>query len=308
MVIVGPAASRSDLASILHANLLAGGYKGKLALINTAGGVDPRKEISASLKAAGFGFDLALFAGPWPEAGAVVKACGECGLRAVVLLTKPPSECVEDPALLDSARAAGVRLVGPGSWGVINTFKGLVAALAAKIPDKGNLAVLSQSGAMCALAIETSLKKKTGLGLVLDVGSQWDVTQGEVLDFLSTDYRAKVVLLHFVNIKNPRALMSAARAVSRVKPLIALYASLGEGRFCGADTQAPEGIHDAFFLRAGVLRTEAMEDSFDVSGLLLRWRQIAGSRLKVITNAASAGQIAAAAFRRCGLDQADRLL
>ena len=311
VAIIGPALNRSDIASILHANLLAGGYKGKLALIDTSKGTDPQAEVSAVLKSADFGFDLAMFAGPWPDARAVIQACGKSGVGAVVMLSKPPQDFTDEAAIRETAQTANVRLVGPGSWGVINSAKGLVAALAAKIPAKGEVAVLSQSGAMCALAIETSLRKKMGIGLVLDVGSEWDVTLAEVLDFLSIDYRAKVILLHFADIKNPRALMSSARAASRVKPLLALYAGLGLDRPSqGTDLLAAsaEEIHDAFFLRAGVLRTDTMEDSFDVSVLLLRWRQTPGSRLKVLTNAASAGQIAAASFRRWGVGSPYRSL
>jgi acetyltransferase len=161
----------------------------------------------------------------------------------------------------EKAYAGGLRLVGPNCLGIINTEMKLNASFASDMPSKGRLAFVSQSGAICTSILDLSFKENIGFSHFVSIGSMVDVDFGDMIDYLGNDPRAGSILLYIENLTRIRKFMSAARAVSRIKPIVVLKAGRSEAgaRAASSHTGALAGedtVYDAAFKRAGIIRID----------------------------------------------------
>jgi len=203
----------------------------------------------------------------------------------------------------------GLRVVGPNCLGVICPGRKLNASFASHMAFPGKLAFISQSGAICTAILDLSLKEEIGFSYFVSIGSMLDVDFGDLIDYLGNDSQVKSILLYIESLTNFRKFMSAARAVSRVKPIVVLKSgrSAAGAEAAASHTGALAGddaVYDAAFKRAGVVRVNTIGELFDCAELMAKQPRPEGSRLAVITNAGGPGVMAADALAGYGLEAA----
>ena len=196
-----------------------------------------------------------------------------------------------------AARASGLRLVGPNCLGVLAPRSGLNASFAASMPRAGDLALISQSGAIAAGLVEWAVHRNVGFSAVVSLGDQIDVDFSDLLDYFALDPGTRAILLYIESIGDARKFMSAARAAARAKPVVvvksgrhaqgAKAAQTHTGALAGADA-----VYEAAFRRAGLLRVLDLDELFAVAETLGRLRPFSGNRLAILTNGGGIGVLA----------------
>jgi acetyltransferase len=264
-------------------NLQAGGFAGDILSLGQ------ETEIAA-LPAAP---DLAVIATPPDAVPATIAALAAKGTFAAVVLG-----AAED--LAGTARETGVRVLGPGSFGIAVPGIGLNASRAHLPPPTGRIGLVSQSAALCRAVLDWAQPNGVGFSHIVGIGGNADIGFGLVLDWLSRDPGTGPILLDIRRLKNRRAFLSAARAASRLRPVVAI----GPGTLLADPTGAAERAFEAALRRAGVLCVTRLEDLLAAAETLARTRPVRGERLAIVTNAISAGRMAADAVLRDGLELA----
>ncbi len=278
-------------------NLRAGGFAGTIDAVEQAGGPSAGADLSIlCLPAAGVVPALAVLGsrGERAPSGRLASAAGHA---ATVIVTSS----IDATALRDAARDAGVRVLGPGSFGVIVPGLGLDASLSHIPARPGHLALVSQSAALCRAVVDWAEPNGVGFSHIVGVGGGADLGFDVVLDWLSRDQGTGAVLLDIRSIGEPRAFVSAARAASRLRPIVAIRA--------GGRLQDPSGraelAFNAALRRAGVLVVERFADLLAAAETLTRAPQARSEGLAIVTNALGPGRMAADAALRAGLPLAD---
>ena len=269
--------------AVLAANLRAGGFGGDLLAASGPAGI-------AAWPAAP---DLAVIAGPPDEAAAALEALGRKGTKAALVLAMAPE-------LEAAAAAAGVRVLGPGSFGLAIPAIGLNASRAHLPVPSGTLALVSQSAALCRAVLDWAGPNGIGFSHIVGIGGGADLGFGAVLDWLSRDPGTRLILLDIRRIKDPRAVLSAARACARLRPVVAIRAG---GRLLDSRGEA-EAVFAAALHRAGVLTVEGLEELLAAAETLARATPLRGEGLAIVTNAIGPGQLAADAALRDGISLA----
>jgi acetyltransferase len=190
-----------------------------------------------------------------------------------------------------------MRLIGPNCLGVMNPIRGLNATFARTVARPGNVAFISQSGALCTAVLDWSLRENVGFSAFVSIGSMLDVNWGDLIDYFGNDPRTHSVVIYMESIGDARAFLSAAREVSLTKPVIVIKA----GRTAAAAKAAAshtgsltgsDSVLDAAFRRTGVLRVDSIADIFAMSDVLAKQPRPNGNRLCIVTNAGGPGVLA----------------
>lgn len=267
----------SAVGRAVLANLSAGGF---------AGGVWAAEEVGGLAEAAELGVVCAL-AGP---IGPVFRALAGMGTRTCVVL------CMAE-GVGEAARAAGIRALGPGSFGVVVPKLGLNLSQAHLPPRAGRLALVSQSAALCRVVLDWAEPNGVGFSTIAGIGGNADIDFGLVLDWLSRDADTGAILLDIRRIRHPRRFISAARAAARLRPVVAIHA--------GMRLADPDGMAGAAFgaalRRCGVLEVSSLADMLAAAETLTRARPARGEGLAIVTNAIGPAWMAADAALRDGV-------
>ncbi|MBO6526459.1 acetate--CoA ligase family protein [Erythrobacter sp.] len=242
-------------------------------------------------------------------AKAVAEAIGQLGTKgirlAIVISAGLGGTTEEGLAMLDAARAAGIRLVGPNCLGIILPHHRLNASFALDMPPPGDLALLSQSGAIATAMLQWAKPRDVGFSAVVSVGDMAQTGMGELIRLFSEDRNTSAILLYLEGLTDTRGFVEAARAASRIKPVIALKAgrSRAAGRAALSHTGALAGSWDVYraaFRETGIVTVDTLEDMFDAAHLLDRYPDGAGGRLAIVTNGGGAGILAVDAMAATG--------
>ncbi|MCV2488111.1 bifunctional GNAT family N-acetyltransferase/acetate--CoA ligase family protein [Geodermatophilus sp. YIM 151500] len=255
--------------------------------------------------------DLAVVAVPADEVAAVVEACRRKRVRGLVVIsggfgeTGPEGRAVER-RLVASARASGMRVVGPNCLGMVTTDPDvrLNASLAPKVPGRGRVGFFAQSGALGVALLERARSRNIGLSSFVSAGNRADVSGNDLLQYWATDPRTEVVLLHLESFGNPRKFARLARTVGRTKPVVAVKSGRHGGLtpgLAGTSVAVPEQSVGALFASAGVIRVETVAQLFDVGVLLAHQPLPAGERVAVVGNSTAMGVLVTDAVLEQGL-------
>lgn len=294
-------ASRRDTSvgrKVLH-NLRAAGFAGPLHLVNPHYREIDGLTTIASLNELPEAPDLAVIAAPPSAIPGLAAEAGAKGCAGAVIITAGlghgPGSLAQASA--DAARAHGLRLVGPNCLGVMIPGVKLNASFAASGPNAGDLALISQSGAIAAGMVEWAAKRKVGFSGIISLGDQIDVDLGDCLDYFALDRSTRAILLYVESINDARKFMSAARAAARAKPVVvvksgrhaqgARAAATHTGALAGSDA-----VYDAAFRRAGLLRVRGLDELFAAAETLGRIKPFPGKRLAILTNGGGVGVLA----------------
>ncbi len=303
IAVVGASNTEGSVGWALLKNLADAGFEGKIFPVN------PNHEQVQSLRShpsigdIGEPVDLALIAVPIDLVPEVIDACAENRVGGAIVVSAGGKEAGEKGRELErriekTAREGGVRLLGPNCLGIICPGRNLNASFAPHMPYAGKLAFLSQSGAICTSILDLSMKERFGFSYFVSTGSMADVDFGDLIDYLGHDWQVKSILLYVESLTHFRKFMSAARAVSRIKPIVILKSgkSRAGAEAAASHTGAMAGSDDAYgaaFERAGIVRVETIGDLFDCAELVAKQPRPHGSRLAIITNGGGPGVMAA---------------
>ena len=299
VAVVGASPRETSPGRAVLRNLGGAGFKGSVSLVNPhyaeIEGIKAVKTIQELPQAP----DLLVIATPPQSVPGIVAAAGEKGAATAIIITAGLGH--GEGSLADgcekAARATGLRLVGPNCLGVLSSRAKLNASFAARMPPAGELALVSQSGAITAGLIEWSAAHDIGFSAAVSLGDKVDVDFGDLLDFFALDGATRAILLYIESINNARKFMSAARAAARIKPVVvvksgrhaqgAKAAQTHTGALAGADA-----VYDAAFRRAGLLRVLDLDELFAAAETLGRVRPFPGKRLAILTNGGGVGVLA----------------
>ena len=231
----------------------------------------------------------------------LVTECAAAGVKGAVILSPGFKESGEEGIRLEQeirARREETRIIGPDSLGLMIPDLNLNATFARKIALKGNVAFISQSGALCTSVLDWSIRQKVGFSLFLSTGSMLDVSWRDLIDYLAYDFHTSSILIYMESLADARSFLSAAREMALRKPIIVIKAGSTEAaaRAVASHTGALTGddtVIDSAFRRAGVLRVKTIEDLFCMAEVLSKQPRPKGPRLAIVTNAGGPGVLAA---------------
>lgn len=303
IALIGASQNPKSVSGTVLKNLVGSGFRGVVYPVNPAHesvlGVQCWPDLGALPRSP----DLAVICSPAGEVPAVVRACGDAGVRGVVIIsagfreTGPEGAALEQRVRTEVRRFDGMRVLGPNCLGFIVPEASLNVTFAHGMPKAGSVAFISQSGALCTSVLDWALEQGIGFSYFVSVGNMLDADFGDLIDYLGEDERTRSILLYIESLTDARKFLSAARAFALSKPIVAYKA----GRFpesakaaashTGALASEDE-VFDAAFARAGVVRVYEIADIFNVAGLVGRYRSPAGPRLGIVTNAGGPGVMA----------------
>lgn len=311
VAVIGAGEKPGRIGTALIDNLIADGFSGRILPVNPNYQLIKGLTAAPSLLEVEGEIDLAIIAVPIAQVEGIIEQCPARQVSAAIVISSGGRETGAAGRELEvrigaAANRAGVRILGPNCLGVMVPGAKLNASFAAGMPKGGNLAFVSQSGGVCAAILDMSFQEGIGFSHFVSVGSMLDVDFGDIIDYLGRDPAAKAILLYVEQLSNIRKFMSAARAVSRIKPIIVLKAGSSEAgsKAAASHTGALAGedaIYDAAFKRAGVIRVATIEELFDAAELVGKQPRPQGPSLGVMTNGGGPAVMAVDALERHGL-------
>jgi len=303
VAVIGATERRSALGYDVFANLLAGGYKGRVDAVNPKYRSVQGRPCVDSLKALAQVPDLVIVATPARTVPGLVAEAGDRGVPNVLIMSAgfaeigPEGQKLQDEALA-AARRHGVRLIGPNCLGILRPSIGLNATSVRASARPGSVALVSQSGAVAAALLDHAWAAGFGFSSVVTTGDGADVEFAEILDFLAMDSETRSIALYVEGVHNPRLFLSAVRAAAGVKPIVVLkagrhtigsHAALSHTRALAGNDR----VWDAALRRSGAIRIREYDQLFVASETLAGGRMPKGSRLAILTNGGGPGVLAA---------------
>ena len=293
---VGASPEPRTVGSIVAQNLLRGGFSGPIWLVNPHHRSIDGVRCFPSLADLPGTPDLAVVATPPESVPAIIGQAGALGTRAAVIITAGFSGSPRQ-AILDAAQPYCLRIQGPNCLGLLLPLIGLNASFSHSMPKAGDLAFISQSGALVTAIVDWTATRGIGLSQVVSLGDMADVDFGDLLDYLAGDTTSRAILIYMEQMTAAPKFISAARRASRAKPVIILKAGRNAtaakaamshtGALAGSDA-----AYNAAFRRAGVLRVRELRQLFDAAEILSAAPTLPGERLTILTNGGGAGVLA----------------
>ncbi|WP_225447263.1 GNAT family N-acetyltransferase [Streptacidiphilus sp. PB12-B1b] len=314
VAVVGAGRGAVGVGRSVLRNLGRAGFTGALYAVNrrAAGSDFDGVPVYASIGDIAEPVDLAVVAVPADEVPAVVAACGAHGVQGLVVITAGYAETGAEGRdrqreLVRQARAAGMRVIGPNAFGLINTdpAAALNASLSPWLPARGGLGIFSQSGAIGAALLETADRRGLGISSFVSAGNRADVSGNDLLQYWEEDEATRVALLYLESFGNPRKFARLARRLAAAKPLVVIKGGVHSGSIpaghAGALTRIPDTTVDTLFQRAGVIRVDTITELYDAADLLVHQPQPRGDRIAVVGNSDSLGLLTHDAALSAGL-------
>jgi acetyl coenzyme A synthetase (ADP forming)-like protein len=313
IAVVGASRTRGQLGTEVLHNLRSTGFRGSLYAVNPNATEIDLIPCFPSVRSIEGPVDLAVIAVPAKHVEAVVDDCVAKGVRALVVITAGFGETgaagrEAELRIVEKVRAAGIRMVGPNCMGVINTDANvrMHATFSSVFPPSGNVAMSSQSGALGLAILDYARSIGIGFSTFISVGNKADVSGNDLIQYWAEDPNTDVMLLYVESFGNPRKFGEIARRVGRKKPIVAVKAgrSASGARAASSHTGAlaqSDAIVRDLFKQAGVIRTDTLEELFDIASLLANQPLPIGRRVAIMTNAGGPGILAADACEAAGL-------
>jgi len=314
VAVIGASRERGTLGAEIFHNLISHGFQGPVYPVNSRSAVVQSVKAYPTIGDVPQAVDLAVVVVPSAMAVGVVEECGRAGVRAAIVISAGFKEtggegAARERELLACARRYDMRLVGPNCLGVLNTEPAvhLDATFSPTFPPAGRVAFSSQSGALGLAILEYAAALHIGISQFVSVGNKADVSGNDLLEFWEQDPGTDLILLYLESFGNPQRFTQIARRVGRRKPIVAVKsgrtgagvraAASHTGSLAGSDAAV-----DALLLQSGVIRTDTIEELFDVAMLLANQPVPRGARVGIVTNAGGPGIMASDACESHGLE------
>jgi acetyltransferase len=314
VAVIGASDRPNSIGRVLLENLKSSGFSGAVYPINPNYteiiGLPSYPDIIKVAEAV----DLAVIAIPIQDVPQALSQCGETGVPAAIIVSAGGRETGEtgrkiETEISQAAKKANIRYLGPNSMGIFCPLTNLNVSLMSYPSQRGNIAVISQSGAICSTILGWANRKNLGFSHFISIGSMADLDFDDFIDYLGNDIETKSIVIYMESLNHHRQFMSAARSVSRVKPIIVMKTgrSLAGSRASASHTGALAGedaAYSAAFRRAGIIRVNTFTQLFDCAEALGKMRRPSGGALGIITNAGGPGVMAVDAIASWNLDPA----
>jgi acetyltransferase len=311
--VIGASPNPDKLGHAVLKNIVECGYgrNGKIYPINPKA-----KEVMGfaafpSVSAVPEPIDLAVIVIPYTYVSAVLKACGQKGIPAAIVISAGFREAgmeglERERELITIAHQYNIRLIGPNCLGVLDTFTPLNATFAAGTPPSGPMAFTSQSGALGIAILDWAQAGRLGLSKFVSLGNKADVDEVDLLRAWRDDENTRVILIYSEELSNGQAFIQMAREVSQVKPIIAIKSGVTQSgaRAVSSHTGSLAGSEQAYqaaFRQAGVIQADSLESLFDMALAFAYQPPLRGERIAIVTNAGGPGILATDALERAGL-------
>jgi acetyltransferase len=290
-------------------NLLKAGYQGALYPINPKHDTVQNQACYKNIADLPEIPELAVIATPMPSILSIIQACGEKGVSNAVILSAGFEDDVGkrlQQKITAIAHSYGMRLLGPNCLGILRPKIGLNATFSKNQASAGNLALVSQSGALCTAVLDWAEANDVGFSLVASTGDAADIDFGEILDYLASDAETHSILLYIEGVTDARRFMSGLKAAARMKPVILLKSGrMPEGNLAAmSHTGAIVGGDDVFdsaIERAGAIRVLTISQLFAAAKTLSDNITIKNNRLAILTNGGGPGVMATDRAAELGL-------
>ncbi len=314
IAVVGASNRDGSIGFSIYRNLVESGYQGKIYPVNNRHRTIWNDRAHGSVTDIGNPVDLAMIATPIATVPQIIRECGTSGIKGAVIISAGGKETGKTGADIEAtikaeAAKAGIRVLGPNCLGLYSCENFLNANFASQTPIPGKMAFISQSGAICTSVLDMAVKERIGFRYFVSLGSMVDLEFGDMVDYMGADPEVTSILMYIENLSRFRNFMSAARAVSRIKPIIVLKAgrTRAGSKASTSHTGAMAGedaVYDAAFKRAGIIRVNTFEELFDCAELLAKQPRISKQGLTIITNAGGPGVMAVDALNDHRLEPA----
>jgi acetyltransferase len=303
IVVFGASNMEDSVGFVIFKNLIKNGYKGHLYPINPKYEKIQEHTAYSSIREIGSQpIDLAIIITPAKTVPDIIEACGEYGVKTAIIISSGFSEIGQQGAklekkVLSKARRFGLRVLGPNSLGIIHPRTHLNATFTNSSAKPGNLALVSQSGALCSAILDWACPNDVGFSTIVSIGTSADLDFGEILDYLVSDPQTHGILLYIEGIHQARSFMSGLRAAARIKPVIVIKTGRHENVLNAimshSGTQiGRDDVFDAALQRAGVVRVTSFAQLFSAAKTLASRYKAQGNRLAIITNGGGPGLMA----------------
>lgn len=302
IAVVGAKDDPETVGRTLMANLIEGGFPGSIYPVNPKRQTVMGKKCYPDLANLPEVPDLVVIVTPAKSVPGIMQECALKGIKACIIISAGFKEMGAEGEALEEetiriAQKSGISVIGPNCLGVMNPWAHLNATFARGMALPGNVAFISQSGAMCTSVLDWSLKEKIGFSAFVSIGSMADIEWGDLIDYLGNDPHTTSLLLYMETIGNPRKFLSAAREIALEKPIIVIKGGRSEqaadaaashtGSLAGSDA-----VFDAALERVGVLRVNSIAELFEMASVLARQPKPKGPKLAILTNAGGPGVLA----------------
>jgi acetyltransferase len=311
IAVIGASRSPGKVGHEILANLIEGGFTGRLVPVNPSSKEILDVPCYPSLEAYRQPVEMSIIAVPTPQVMAAVHQSIDAGAKALVVITAGFKEVGAEGARLERELAqictgAGVKLLGPNCLGLINSHHRMNASFAKHMPRQGNISVISQSGALCTAILDWAASRHLGLAKLVSMGNKAQIGETDFLEALADDDDTKVIVGYLESVAAGEAFIKAALMATSRKPVVIFKAgttlagvkaaSSHTGSLAGADT-----AYGAAFARSGVIRADTFESMFDYAMAFAMQPLPKGNRVAIITNAGGPGIMAADAVEHKGM-------
>ena len=312
VAVIGASNTPGKVGYIIVDNLINDGFKGEIYPVNPKGGEILGKKAYASIKDIPEKVDLAIITIPSVFVNDTVKDCGEVGVENMVVITAGFKEVGGEGIKLEAELTAlgekyGINIIGPNSLGITDSHTPLNGSFSQMMPPEGNIAFISQSGAMMVAIIDWSVTSGIGFSKVISLGNKAGVNEIELLQYLADDDETNVIICYLESISDDDDFVRTMRETAVKKPIIVLKsgsssagaeaASSHTGALAGSDL-----AFDTAFGQSGIMRVETMAELFDLGLAFSKAPLPQGSNVAIITNAGGGGVLTVDAMEKAGLD------
>lgn len=304
VALIGASDQAGSVGQVVLANIILGGFSGPIYAVNPRWLAVNGADWAPSIEELPTPPDLAIVATPAATVPDVITRLGACGTRAAVVITAGiRADNGLRQAMLDASRPHLLRIVGPNCLGVLMPHIGLNASFAGSQAGPGNLALVSQSGALVTAMLDWASERGIGFSGVVSAGDMADVDFGDLIDLFAADPQTGAILMYVEGVTDAAKFITAARAAARIKPVVAIKAgrSAAGGRAAFSHTGALAGsfeVYEAAFRRAGIVMVDSLGELFEAAETLCRAPAVAGERLAIVTNGGGAGILAVDALSK----------
>ncbi|KAA0002080.1 MAG: CoA-binding protein [Thermoplasmata archaeon] len=309
VAIIGASHHKEKIGYKVLDNIITSGYKGKIYPVNPKGGKILGLKVYKDIFSIEGEIDLAIIVVPASIAVNVVEECAKRGVKFAVVITSGFSEIGNidgERAMVEKAKKYGMRILGPNVFGIYSAIAPINATFGPSKIRPGNIAVISQSGALGIAMIGKASEENMGLSTIVSIGNKADVTEAEILSYLFKDKPTKVVFLYMEGIENGLEFLELAKRRPEHMSIVALKAGRSRvgARAVASHTGSLAGsdkIFDAAFKEAGILRAESLEEAFNWVITLAACPKPQGKNVVIVTNGGGVGVLAADACEKYGI-------
>lgn len=300
IAVIGASRDPGKLGNKIIRNIVSNGFKGKVYPVNPEGGTLYDLKVHKTLESVGKGVDIAVIAVPAAGVLDAVRSCGETGAKCAVIISSGFSETGNSAGeykIVSCASNYGLRILGPNVFGIYSSAVSLNATFVPSEILSGNIAILTQSGALGIAMMSKAAMENMGVSTIISTGNKSDIDEADLIDYLVEDPKSKVIMIYIEGVKEGDRLLEKLNRACLIKPVVvikagrsrrgAIAAASHTGSLAGSDE-----VFDAVMKQRGIIRAETIEEAFYLCKAVVDTSLPRGENAVIITNGGGIGVLA----------------